>query len=458
MQRWWVKLLKYLKSKYPIDLHFHDTSASGLTNPYAKIDVTVTPSTTTSSPTWTEVVILFELKASLRGSSDYLTAVGQVIDRCYEIFRRQHNRSYVIAAVVGADEIDFLQINPKNDIIHTGRLRLALVHNNPGIDRLIRLLCSPLDSLFYKLPVLPPPLRSVTTHMEYSNFQLLHSHISPSQNARSPRGSEVYACSSGAEDGAPRDMVIKFNGMMDVHNESNILKELHGIQCPHIPDLVDFGTSPVEFLPQFHNYLVVKPRGEHLSVLTPVDLICSVFSHVCDTIAFAYEHGRMLLHRDISFGNIVYYEHKGLLIDWHVAARHDPDRVPGEHSITGTLMFTSPFLVGPDHVHDLNDDLISLFFVLLFVASGEKLPWRHDLGRGDRVYDRKIALLKDEISFMNALKGCREQMKPVLTAVRSQVNGDSVVVSGHSDVQVQRVKCVQQMLHDYAAQFAANIS
>jgi hypothetical protein len=438
VQRWWVRLLQYLKDKYLFSLHFHDTSASGLTKPYAKIDVTVTPAGITSSPTWSDVVTLFELKASLHSTTDYETAVGQVIERCHEIFRCQRQRPHVIAAVVGAEHIDFLRIDRDNRILHTGVVALALTQNNPGIDWLIRMLSDPLDHFSYKLPVRPPDFVSHSSGNTYGNYQLLHSHHSSApHDIVSPRGSEVYACSS-ANGSAVRDVVIKFNGPDDVQNEGIILNRLHGLGCLHIPALVEYGVSPPDLPPQFRHYLVVKPRGEHLRQDDPPSLICSVLSDVCDAMLFAYEKCDKLLHRDLSFGNVVYCQTLGgLLIDWHVAAPELPS-FDYEASITGTLMFTSPYLAEPSHKHDLLDDLVSLFFVLMFIASGEKLPWRRELGHPNAVYDRKIALLSSDVSFQYALKECTERMKPVLSAVRAEL----VRIDG---LGVRRVRDVQKV-------------
>jgi hypothetical protein len=157
---------------------------------------------------------------------------------------------------------------------------------------------------------------------------------------------------------------------------------------------------------------------------------------------FAYEKCDKLLHRDISFGNVVHWQELGgLLIDWHVAAHELPSLPSSDHQnpITGTLMFTSPYLTEGSHKHDLLDDLVSLFFVLLFIASAEKLPWRRELLRDTVVYDRKIALLTNDASFEYALKECIEDLKPILSAVRSKLGR-----GGESNV--QRVRDVQNVL------------
>jgi hypothetical protein len=240
--------------------------------------------------------------------------------------------------------------------------------------------------------------------------------------------------------GSPsRDVVIKFNGPTDVQNERKILHRLGELGCRHIPTLVEYGVSPTDFSPQFRHYLVVKPRGEHLRQNDPSSLICSVLRDVCDAMLFAYERCDKLLHRDISFGNVVHWQQLGgLLIDWHVAAQERPSS-DHQGSITGTLMFTSPYLTEGGHNHDLMDDLVSLFFVLLFIASGEKLPWRRELRRDTAVYDRKIALLTNDASFEYALKECSEDLQPILAAVRSKLGR-----GGGSNV--QRVRDVQEVL------------
>jgi hypothetical protein len=412
VQLWFVQLLQHLKEVYSLPLSIHDTSTSGLTMPYAKIDITITPATIVV-PTWSDVVSLFELKASLHNKTDYETAVGQVLERCFNIFRCQRKRPYVVAAVVGAQHINILRISRGYHIEHTDLLQLSLTPDNPGIQWLVRMLLS--CSLFYKPPLLPSDFTSLKGN-SYSRFQLLHSHHSSSAHGMvSPRGSEVYACSLMPN--VSQDYIIKFNGELDARNEAQILFRLNQLRCPHIPFLMDWGDSGLPS-PQFHHYLVVTPRGDHLRQNDSPSLICSVLADVCDAMLFAYHQADNLLHRDLSAGNVVHYHGQGFLIDWHVAAKQASSSSDGV--ITGTLMFTSPYLAH-SRPHTLLDDLISLFFVLLFIVTGERLPWKHCLFHPRTVYDSKIALLTDDHSFQNALKGCSEQMKSVLQQVRSRL-------------------------------------
>ena len=62
-----------------------------------------------------------------------------------------------------------------------------------------------------------------------------------------------------------------------------------------------------------------------------------------------------------------------MLIDWHVASSSQNEKPV---KLTGTLLFSSPFLsVEPAHPHSLFDDLVSVYFVLLYVVLQHDLPW-----------------------------------------------------------------------------------
>src|SRR3954464_10813766 len=84
VQQSYNSLFPHLLRTLPSALHFHDTHLRGfLTAPPAKIDVTFTATAVLS---WPNVVTLVELKASLRPSDAYAEAVGQVVQRCYNLF------------------------------------------------------------------------------------------------------------------------------------------------------------------------------------------------------------------------------------------------------------------------------------------------------------------------------------------------------------------------------------
>ncbi|KIM40755.1 hypothetical protein M413DRAFT_56423, partial [Hebeloma cylindrosporum] len=77
-----------------------------------------------------------------------------------------------------------------------------------------------------------------------------------------------------------------------------------------------------------------------------------------------------ILHRDISVGNILIHNGKGLLIDWDLCL--PLDRVvkgPRRPQRTGTWQFMSAaILKNPQKDHEISDDRESAFHVLTWTA------------------------------------------------------------------------------------------
>ncbi|KIM40752.1 hypothetical protein M413DRAFT_52423, partial [Hebeloma cylindrosporum] len=74
-----------------------------------------------------------------------------------------------------------------------------------------------------------------------------------------------------------------------------------------------------------------------------------------------------ILHRDISIGNILIHNGRGLLIDWDscLIVVNGPRSAPR----AGTWQFMSAaILVDPEKVHDIRDDRESAFYVLTWTA------------------------------------------------------------------------------------------
>ncbi|KAG2751891.1 hypothetical protein P692DRAFT_20701781, partial [Suillus brevipes Sb2] len=81
----------------------------------------------------------------------------------------------------------------------------------------------------------------------------------------------------------------------------------------------------------------------------------------------AYELA-MVLHRDLSVGNVVIYKGVGILIDWDLA-KLITIQGPRQKNRTGTWQFMSAFLVSHSGaVHRVEDDLESSLYVLLWTA------------------------------------------------------------------------------------------
>ncbi|KAG7093803.1 hypothetical protein E1B28_007445 [Marasmius oreades] len=114
----------------------------------------------------------------------------------------------------------------------------------------------------------------------------------------------------------------------------------------------------------YHCRLLFKECGESLLNCKSVGQLITVMHDSMIAHKDAYEKAK-ILHRDISSGNIIMVDGKGILIDWDVAKLHT-DRTPRQNERTGTWQFISAklLLAKKPTLHVLADDLESYFHVL----------------------------------------------------------------------------------------------
>ena len=435
-------LLPHLLRILPSSLHFHDTHLRGyLTCPTGKIDVTFTAS---DILTWPNVVTFLEFKHSLLRKPAYEEAVGQVIQRCLDIFDKQDQRQFIIAAVMDGMRIDILRVQRHAPVLvtHTGLQPFSLSLDSIGWKLLMRLLCAPSSALGFTAPLVPDPfeltplvatepvVRSSVRHNKLSS--MVQEFIA--LRVGSPRVSAVFQARCGLWPETP--IVIKFSPeheigeaalSSEVNRELKILRQLQtGSGCPYIPRLLAHGKLPH---PIHHlcYYLVIQPYGEHLplSADDSAVLVCRVLRNVCEAMQYAYVHHRRLLHRDISYGNIVHSKGVGYLIDWHVA--YPEQATAFTDRITGTPLFSGHRLHFRYHAHCLMDDLESLLYVLIYVATGSWLPWAHS---PPKLMD---ALKKWHLTEMEhvqeLLNRCVMSLRPVIDQLRLIIFFPYLVVS-----------------------------
>jgi hypothetical protein len=149
-------------------------------------------------------------------------------------------------------------------------------------------------------------------------------------------------------------------------------------------------------------------------------LVCTVMMHVCEAMLFAYD-GDRLLHRDISYGNIVHSGGAGFLIDWHVAFPEQES--PFADRITGTPLFSSHRLHLPAHTHCLLDDLESVLYVLIYVATDGWLPWKRTAHRDMDALKRWHMTVPECVAEWT--KRCTEQLRPIIEQLRCILFGSA---------------------------------
>lgn len=92
---------------------------------------------------------------------------------------------------------------------------------------------------------------------------------------------------------------------------------------------------------------------------------------------------------------------------------------PFEERITGTRLFTAHRLFFPGHLHSLSDDLESLLYVSLHVATDGQLPWAHSPDKNmDATKHWHLTL---DAPFQELLGKCAETSRPFLTRLRGIV-------------------------------------
>jgi len=420
IQASYTALLPHLLSRLRSSLHFHDTHMRNyLTLPTGKIDVTFTAS---GAVVWSDVVTLAEFKPSLvRSTPAYNEAVGQVIQRCQDIFDQQPQRSFVVAMVMDAVNIDVLHVSNSAPfrLVHTGRLPFALSVESVGFVALCRVLSAPMDRLGFVAAAVPAPFELKSPRGTVSDFVPLRAH------SLSLRTSAVYRASCSRWKN--QQLVVKFSPPNDdAAHEATILSDLHAVAseakpCPSsIPRVLAYGPLPKPH-DHFHHFLLMEPFGRHLGMGSdePIEVICRVLSGVCDAMEYAFLKLN-LLHRDISYGNIIMIDRpklQGVLIDWHVASERQQEAHCDR--ITGTPLFTAHRLFFPNHAHSLLDDLESLLYVLLHVATNGCLPWSRSSHK--EMDAMKYWHLTQEAPFEDLLRMCVVSLRPLIRQLRALI-------------------------------------
>ncbi|KAG2352802.1 hypothetical protein BDR07DRAFT_1210134, partial [Suillus spraguei] len=160
------------------------------------------------------------------------------------------------------------------------------------------------------------------------------------------------------------------------NNVSNIASCIACHDVPSIPQqatqtykLADaiWACSHDAITPYIHYRLVLDIVGKQLCEFESSHQLVTAVRDALIAHKDAYHNARVL-HRDLSAGNVVIYRGKGILIDWDLSKLID---VVGARQITrtGTWQFMSAHLIeNRDAKHDVEDDLESSLYVVLWVA------------------------------------------------------------------------------------------
>ncbi|KAE9400210.1 hypothetical protein BT96DRAFT_919607, partial [Gymnopus androsaceus JB14] len=162
----------------------------------------------------------------------------------------------------------------------------------------------------------------------------------------------------------------------EYHPEAETYRKLHQANVPNVLDVIAFDDIKGELHSRFHVHyrIVLGQVGRPLKDFESThQLTCAILDAV-RTHQRAYEDAK-ILHRDVSAGNIIFYQGKGWLIDWELARWVDKDSGARARERTGTWQFLSIRILGnPTVFHEARDDLESFVYVLLWIAGRYASP------------------------------------------------------------------------------------
>ncbi len=167
---------------------------------------------------------------------------------------------------------------------------------------------------------------------------------------------------------------------------SEFMKELTIIIRPlSIPILLASGVTPVEGYP----FVITYPKGTPIRDVEAVGDLVS-FSKALNE-ALVHAHQNNIFHADISLKNIVMHGTQPILIDWGYAVQRSQLII----GFTGTLMFASISVSQQlnntsEYTYQERDDFESLFYVILYLANENSLPWSKEKNKAH------VAKLKEE--------------------------------------------------------------
>jgi hypothetical protein len=275
----------------------------------------------------TAIVTAVEIKPRL--ADDLRTALGQLACRFREVFEAQPTRTTVYGLLMDTQVvvIVFARLNRRSSRSVAESWEwfwsdlLPLVGGNrAGLCTLAHLLSQSPAALGF----VPP---SVVGRIAVGNLDVCATSLI-TQSARRT----VYAGHAAGTDGP---VVIKLRDPADTENEHRVLKKLNGDGAyPHVP--VCLGAGDCQIGGTQFRCLVLQPLGQELTVDLDAGLLYIVLADVADALVRARNLG--VAHRDVSIGNIVVHNGRGVLIDWHVSAFINDEQVM---DYTGTRLFMS---------------------------------------------------------------------------------------------------------------------
>ncbi|KAJ8089622.1 hypothetical protein PM082_014880 [Marasmius tenuissimus] len=168
----------------------------------------------------------------------------------------------------------------------------------------------------------------------------------------------------------------------DAFKEGAMYTKLRKAGVPHLPTILAAGDaggpwqrtctwgyrsgmSSSEMEPRRHHLVVIREIGKPLTEFSTEYELVAALRDVLEALQKAHEVARVL-HCDISAGNILIYNGRGLLIDWDLC--EDADAVP-QNGCSGTWDFISARLLQATEPekHLPEDDMESIYHLLCWI-------------------------------------------------------------------------------------------
>jgi hypothetical protein len=350
----------------------HDTSKSGLTDPNAKIDHTITRKGYLYL--WPEIVLVSEVKKDIK--REHNDAFGQVIDRIIHLFKKQPRRTIVYGILIDCFQIEIIKVKRTKEFNfwRTGIQQLFTdsAHCGPGYNLLVRLFNTPLENLGFSPLLLPQtPCKFLVAHSRLPHQEFILD--SALEVIHEGAIKHAHICKFVSSD-INTTLILKYSqNKSEIENELAILSKLN-----HENIIKLFAHGPV--IDNSYLGLILKPFGQVVSSM-PYPNINKIL-HNMDQInsALVYSHNNGICHRDVSPKNIIVHENKAILIDWGIAKPHGE----AEFEFTGTALFCSINCHSTSQAANFNfqyhprDDFESLFYSLIYLVKqtlNQKLPW-----------------------------------------------------------------------------------
>ena len=377
-----LKLFEVLvENKLINELHFADTSASSRlesrSGGNAKCDLSFYASL---SFLWVHAVSFGELKSSFDSTNSYHQAVGQLIDRFSQAKTYQPGRELFMGFVGSRKHVQIIK-QDKSDLYLSEKFHFAFDINNSGLLNLVSLYVRPISDFgFKKLYTILKFKSSDESCPALQNFEAINIHT---------HRTKIFSAVLASD--PERRYVIKVNSQgvgngLSIEKERRNLEALKSQSIENVPHFlydasIDLGDS--EMNP--HRAIVMEPFGYAFNVDScPFKTIVTCFLDIVKALRDVYEKCT-LLYTDISPTNMLIYlgedgyEH-GLLIDWESAidinAGFGPQRIATTATFT-PLRHMRALVTGAIETFLVRDVVESLFYTLIFICSGDRVPWKH---------------------------------------------------------------------------------